>query len=98
MQTEDTAMKLAILKAAVELARAKGFRKFSRLEVARKADTATGTVSYHYGDMGGLRTAVMQHAIDHEVLEIVAQGLAERHVLVLKAPEVLRRKAARCLV
>lgn len=94
----DTAMKLAILRAAVKLARSRGFRHFLRRDVALEAETATGTVSYHYRDMDGLRCAVMQYAIEHEVLEVVAQGLAERHVLALKAPEVLKRKAARRLV
>jgi len=98
MQPSETALKQAILRAAVRLARSRGFRSFLRRDVALEARTATGTVSYHFGDMDELRAAVMTHAIQHEVLEIVAQGLAERHVLALKAPEALRRKAAQRLV
>jgi DNA-binding transcriptional regulator YbjK len=94
----DTEHKQAILRAAVRLAKRLGFRKFLRRDVALEACTATGTVSYHYRDMDGLRTAVMRHAIENEVLEIVAQGLAERHVLALKAPEGLKRRAAQRLV
>lgn len=95
--TENTVMKSDILKAAVRLAKSKGFRNFSRDDVATAAETATGTVSYHYRGMTGLRRAVMQYAIDNEVLEVIAQGLAERHVLALKAPEELRLRAAGCL-
>jgi len=95
--TDDTQMKLDILRAAVKLAKSRGFRSFSRDDVAQAAKTATGTVSYHYRGMTGLRRAVMQYAIDNEVLEIVAQGLAERHVMAVKAPEELRLRAAGCL-
>lgn len=95
--TEATVMKSDILKAAVRLAKSKGFRNFSREDVAEAAKTATGTVSYHYRGMAGLRKAVMQYAIDNEVLEIIAQGLAERHAMALKAREELRLRAAGCL-
>lgn len=98
MSTEDTAMKLAILRVAVQLAKAKGFRNFSRADVAEGAKTATGTVSYHYRDMTGLRRSVMQFAIDNEVLEVVAQGLVERNSLALRAPDELKRKAARAIM
>lgn len=95
--TDETPMKSAILKAAVRLALGQGFRNFSRDDVAAEAKTATGTVSYHYRDMSGLRRAVMQYAIDNEVLKIVAQGLAEGHSLASKAPDALKQRAARAL-
>lgn len=91
-------LKQSILLAAVALAKKQGFRNIRRREICANASAANGTINYHFGDMDGLRDEVMRHAIDAEILEIVAQGLTENHKLVMRASEALRRRAARNLV
>lgn len=87
-----------ILASALRLARTQGFRKFTRAAVAKAAGCATGTVNYHFDSIAALRLSVMERAIEREDLQVIAQGLAEKHTLVMQAPEKLRRKAARHLI
>jgi DNA-binding transcriptional regulator YbjK len=91
------ALKNAILQAAVNLSKQKGFMRVFRVEIAKAAGCVEGTVSYHFGTMRDMRAAIMAHAIEHEVLEVVAQGLAIDYLPTRKAPEALKRKAARIL-
>ena len=90
-------MKDAILSAAMQLANLKGFKKVSRSDIAKRADVATGSVSYHFGTMKKLRDAMVTRAVESSNLKILAQALAERHPLATKAPEALRRAAAATL-
>lgn len=87
-----------ILQAAVDTALKRGLSCIRRLEVARIATAAPATINYHFGSMEGLRNAVIQHAIEKEILPLIAQGLVQKHPLVVtKLPEALQRKAARSL-
>lgn len=86
-----------ILTAAVSLAASRGLHDFSRLDVAVRSRLADATVSYHFGDMDKLRTAVMEHAVKNSVLAIIAQGLVHKHPAALKAPRALRERAAKHL-
>lgn len=72
-------LKQTILLAAVALARTQGLRALTRLDVAKAAKAATGTISYHFGSMDGLRNAVVDHAIKHKCIEVLVQARAERH-------------------
>jgi AcrR family transcriptional regulator len=74
-------LKEQILTAAVNLAKKRGLRGLTRVEVAQAAGAATGTINYHFEAMDVLRNAVVEYAIVHEVLEVLAQARAERHVL-----------------
>jgi AcrR family transcriptional regulator len=94
---KSDALKRAILQAAIMLAKQEGFRNISRAAIAKRAGSAEATVSYHFGTMDEMRTAIMAAAIEQEIPEIVAQGLAARYVPARKAPEALKRKAVRVL-
>lgn len=83
-----------ILKTAVGLARKRGFHKFTRDEVAHDAGVGVGTVNYHFGTITELRNAVMTHAVQNKLLEILAEGLVTGHPLATAAPLSLRRQAA----
>lgn len=72
-------LKATILGAAVSLARKGGLAALTRLKVAHAAEAATGSISYHFGDMTGLRAAVVDYAIKHEIIEVLVQARAERH-------------------
>lgn len=82
-----------ILAAAVALAGERGFRSFSRDDVAKAAGVSAGSVNNAYGTMDGLHDAVMSHAVEQKHAAIVAQGLAIRHPAALAAPADLKESA-----
>lgn len=77
-RTPRPTSKPEILAAAVKLARVHGLRKFSRAEVAEEAGVASATVSYHFGQMDAMRKAVVEYAIEREVLPILVDARADR--------------------
>lgn len=93
-----TALKLTILGAAVGIARQAGLHKITRLEVACAAECSTGTVSHHFGDMDGLRAAVVEYAVEHEVLEIIAQARVEKHEALGRMSAALKERVAAYIV
>jgi len=86
--------KPAILAAAVSLARKVGLFHFSRIDVANEADVGESTVSYHFGPMPDLRTAVVRHAVEHEILSILADARSSRESVGVPMSEDLRKKVA----
>lgn len=92
--------KESILEAAVKVAARKGLGKFNRFDVAKEAGiipTSASIISFHYGNMVKLKTAIVRHAIDNEVLPIVADAMSMGHPLARGAPPRLRNKAALAL-
>lgn len=83
----------AVLQAAVELANERGFANITRDLVAERAGVAAGSVNNAYGNMDGLRDAVMAHAVDERLVAIVGQGLAAGHPAARNAPDDLKRDA-----
>lgn len=83
-----------ILAAAVKLAREKGLHKFSRIEVAKAAEVGESTVSYHFGQMPEVRKAVVQYAVEHEIMSILADARAGRESVGVPMSEDLRKKVA----
>lgn len=83
----------SVLEAAVALASERGFRNYSRSEVARRAGVADGGINWAFGTMDGLHDAVMRTAVERELLAIVAQGLALQHPAACAAPPDLKASA-----
>ncbi len=90
-------MKAEILRNAVVLAARVGFQKITREAVAVAAGTASGTVSYHWGTIDKLKTAIVQQAIASENVKILAGALSAGHHLAKAAPTALRERAARMI-
>ena len=82
-----------ILKAAVAVAERDGLYRMTREQVALKAKVAAGLVNWYFGTMQQLRRAVMHHAVNHEILRIVAHGVINKDPQAMKAPENLRNAA-----
>lgn len=76
------------------MALSRGYNTLTRDGVAQVARVSQGSINYHFKTISKLRNAVMRHAVQHECLEILLQGLANNHPAALKAPEALRKKAA----
>lgn len=81
---------------ALQLAKTHGLGKLTRDQIAIEAGVAPGLVSLRLGTMPQMRRSIMRAAVAGEVLEVVAEGLAQRppdqHALA--APESVRRAAA----
>ena len=82
-----------ILSAAFALAAERGYRSYSRDDVARAAGVSAGSVNNAYGTMDGLHDAVMARAVAERHHAIVGQGLALRHPAALAAPQDLKDSA-----
>lgn len=67
----------SILKAASELAAKRGFANLTRLGVSMSANVAAGTVNYHFKTMRQLRSAVLDHAIENRLFDVLAKAWAE---------------------
>lgn len=85
--------KPAILDAAVSIAREKGLFSFARIHVAKAAKVAEATVSHHFGTMKSLRKAVAQHAVDNEIVTLLADVSAINRAGV-SIPAKVREKIA----
>jgi AcrR family transcriptional regulator len=83
----------AVLEAAVALACERGFRNYSRTDVAKRASVGDGSVNNAYGTMDGLHDAVMGAAVERKLLAILAQGLALQHPVAVDAPGDLKASA-----
>lgn len=69
-----------ILRYAVQCAKHPGqLMQFTREQVAAGCQCSEANVSYHFGTMENLRLAVIDFAVEGEVLEVLAQARAVRH-------------------
>ena len=83
-----------ILNAAIELAKAVGYYKVTRDDIAERAGVSMGLVSRYFGNMHQLRKAIMRSAVKQDIPEIVAQGIVNGDSFALKAPPELKNRAA----
>lgn len=83
-----------ILAASLALAERFGFNNVRRDAVALEANVSQGLVNMYFGTMANLRNELMAHAVRVKNLQVVAQGLLDRHPEALKAPQSLRSLAA----
>lgn len=86
-------MKDRILRAAVRIAISRGLARVTRPAVARNGRLTPSLISYHYGSVPALRTAVIQYAIENCVLPIIAAALLAKHPAVEKLDEQLKKDA-----
>jgi AcrR family transcriptional regulator len=87
-----------ILAAAVELARDKGYHNLTRDGVAVAAGVSFGLVTRYFGSIDTLQQKVMTEAVEGDILEIIAAGLAIGDPIARQAPGELKVKAANLLL
>jgi len=95
MTVPNKTSKPAILSAAIKLASKVGLFQFSRVDVAAEANVGESTVSYHFGTMPELRTAIVKHAVEHEIMKILADARAGRESVGVPMSATLRKKIAK---
>lgn len=95
-----------ILDAAARLARERGYRNITRAMLADATGYSAGSIS-NFGrtsicnttqpagtdNMSRIRDALMARAVEDGDLDVIAQGLADRHPVALAAPVALRTTA-----
>lgn len=89
--------KQQLMNAATELSVEKGFLALTRESVAEHAGVSVALVSRYFHTMEQLKDSVMLDAVRHELLGIIAEGLAVRHPLAMAAPAAVRIAAAQKL-
>ena len=83
-----------LLRVAIEVAGVRGWRQMTRECIAVAAGVSPALISARLGTMDALRRSVMRAAIKHQVVSIVAEGLAVGDAHARKAPDDLKRLAA----
>lgn len=84
--------------AAMFIAENEGFNNITREAIAQKGGVSTGAVSNAFGTMIKLKRTVMRHAIQDEVLSIIADGLGVRDKTAMKADSHIKKKALQTLM
>ena len=87
-----------ILRVALVAAKEHGYTSVTRTVLAEKANVSMSLVSHYFGTMEQLKRAVMRAAVEHEIPEIVAQGLSMVDKNAQKASVELKALAATALV
>jgi AcrR family transcriptional regulator len=86
-----------IVIAATKLAARHGYNRLTRHQIADYMGIVPSSISFHCGTMEKLRSLMVGHAIEKGIIEVLAQALADRHPLAIKAPKELKARAARLL-
>lgn len=88
-----------ILREALLLAATEGYTRVTREALGRRLGYASSSlVAHHMGSAADLRRKIMREAVRTENLPIVAQGIALKDRIALKAPEEVRARALATLV
>jgi AcrR family transcriptional regulator len=95
---EPEARKALLLEAAVKVAHKHGLAATSRNRVAKAAKVSPALVSSYFSTMAGMRKAVVEHAVEHQLLPIIASALALGDKTARKAPAELQHRALASLL
>lgn len=90
-------MKDKILDAAMKIATRIGYKNVTRDGLAEHMGVASGTITFHIGNMRKLRREMIEKSIQDENVKIFTEALVDAHPLALAAPQHLKNRAARAL-
>lgn len=90
---EPKERKSLILNAATKLAIKCGYIQIKRETVALEAGVAESLINRYFTNMYQLKKEIMRNAVENEILEIIAQGLAIKDPQILKISKDLKQKA-----
>lgn len=90
--------KQQIFNAALQVAKETGYASMTRPLIAEHAGIVPSLITRYFGSVEALKNEIIKHAVEHSVLEIVAQGLAQKDPIALNAPKNVKLRAANCLV
>lgn len=87
--------KQQILLTAVEYSRINNYNTLTQYKVAEAVGCSPGLVINYFNSIANLQDRVVEFAISEEVLEVVAQGVVNKHPLALAASEDLKDRSLR---
>lgn len=90
--------KSQLLEAALKIATRIGYTKVTREAIAKEAKVSPALVSFYFGTTPKMKRDIMRHAVKQEIVEIIAQGLADKNPHAQKAPDDLKKRAAAHLI
>jgi len=96
MKAKGTKTKGEVFAAALWCAQHDGLYNMTRAQIAKRAATATGTVSFHYGEMLDVRRAIVRWCITNPSipnLKVLATAIAHKDTIAVRAPAELKRLA-----
>ena len=82
-----------LLRAAMKIARTKGYNLVTQQDVAEHADVTRALISHYFGVHGGLQRAIMDEAVKSHDYKIIAQGLSIGDPVATAAPETDKANA-----
>lgn len=92
VRTNPKTRKKIILLAAIQLSKRIGYKSITRDAVAKEASVSSPLVGKYFPKMKDVEIAVIKSAIEQEIIEILAQGLAINDPQVLKISSKLKKK------
>lgn len=87
-----------LLVIACKLAEINHFRHVTRRGIAEAAKTSTGNVSRVFGTMEQMRTDLIEYAIKHNQLIVVAQAIIDKHPSVKNINENVKIAALKSVI
>jgi len=93
----SAARKTLLIRAALALAKAHGYKCVTREQIAQKCDVSPALVSYHMGTMTEMRRTLIRHAISEKVLRVIGQAVAAGDPEARRVPVELRKEALQAL-
>lgn len=82
-----------LLNVALAHARKVGYVNISRKSLAGAAGCSTGLITHRFGTMDDLREELMREAVKQKDLIVIAQGIAAKDAIAMRAPKALREEA-----
>ena len=88
-------MKSKIIEAAAIVAEKTGYMNVSHKDVGEALGVVPSHIQYYFPAIKMLRDAVVQHAVVHSNLPVLAQALSMNHEFVQKLDKVTKGEVAR---
>lgn len=82
-----------LIEAGIRRASLRRWQTMTRDEIATEAGLSAGSINHGFGTVEALRDRVMGEAVERQILEIIAQGLAAGSPIALAAPLELKARA-----
>ena len=87
-----------ILQFAAKEVKKIGLAALTRDALAEAMGVGAGTINYHFTDMTGLRSALMDHAIKTENAHLLSEGLRLGLIRARRAPDALKEQAVKFII
>lgn len=97
-RTNSVVRKKHILKAAAKLSKRVGYRSITRDAVAEVAKVSSPLVATYFPTMEILKKAVMEFAVENEIVEIIVQGLILKDKIALGISKPVKERIAEHLL